>query len=473
MRIIIRKGTEGHSLRLPNQARILRSDCCHRRKRPASDALRVLKCLVLVSAIMVSLTVTAFAQPVPVWEMAVGYFFVNTPAMGDVDGDGEPDIVVTASGSSLEQLAVSTTGIVTVVNSDGIPLPGWPVITDDQVGLQPPTPATVFDLDGDGRAEILFGHGHTLSVLSGDGRLLWQKRVEGFLKRKPEVADLDGDGRFEIISSADQFLGQARVYVWRLEGQAYPGTPFMLDEFFASSLSVYQSAGHTLMAVGGGNGYTGEGGSLYLFAPSNGTLRLQWQRDIGQHPIAKPVFSDVNGDGIIDIVGGTYAPSVYAVSSSDGQFLHGWPRLVRGGVFTSPAVFQDGKQTIVLAVTLGGTLYAWDDQGRLLWTIAVDPNAVDQMTLGDINGDGTREVVLGVNGGVVAVSMNGLDFNYWELGDYWVTGTIVTPQRSDGTSRLVLGGVNNYTEEAKLFSLNLPRTQGSTRLPSPVRPPKG
>ncbi|MBI3951422.1 MAG: VCBS repeat-containing protein [Acidobacteria bacterium] len=453
MRIITNKGMEGGAAPHFSEIKAIGLDhnyCCFR------AVLRVLtkfKSLLLIVAFLISLGVTALAESVQIWEVPVGYFFVNTPATGDLNGDGQLDIVVTASGATMQPFAMATTGLVTAVTNDGTPLPGWPVTTDEQIGFLPPTPATVADLDGDGRAEVILGHGHSLYVFGGDGRLLWRQRVDGFFKKKPEVCDLNGDGQLEIINAADQFLGQANVHIWRADGQAYPGSPLVLDEFFASSPAVYQDASRTLLAVGGGNGYSVTGGSVYLFASERGRLQFRWQLEIGQHAISKPVFADVDGDGIVDVLGGTYTPSVYAVRTTDGRFLPGWPRPVHGSVYTSPAVLQANGQTMILAVALTGTLYAWDSRGQSLWTVTVNPNAIDQMTLADINSDNTPEIVLGVNGGVLVVDLYGTIRDYWSLGDYWVTGTLTVQLQPDGLSSLVLGGVDNITEEAKLFIL--------------------
>jgi hypothetical protein len=413
-----------------------------------------LKCPLLIGVLLTGLGSAALAESALILQVPVGAFFVNTPATGDLDGDGRLDIVVTASGANQQPFVMAMTGIITAVASDGTELPGWPVMTNEQVGPLPPTPAAVADLDGDGRAEVIVGHGHGLYVFRGDGQLVWQRRVEGFFKKQPEICDLDGDGRLEIITSADQFLGQAKVYIWRADGQALPGSPIKLNEYFASPPAVYQEHGRTLLAVGGGNGYTGAGGSLYLFVWEQGRIHLQWQWDIGQHPIAKPIFADVDGDGSIDILGGTYTPSVYAVRINDKQFVQGWPRPVGGSVFTSPALLRYRGRTVILAVALNGLLYAWDNRGQPLWMVEVEPNAIDKLTVEDINSDGKPEVILGVNGGVMVVSIEGKVLTHWDLGDYWVTGTVPAQLETDGRSSLIFGGVDNITEEANLFILH-------------------
>jgi hypothetical protein len=433
------------------QHKALDSSHGHRQRQTITKGLRRMRYLFLITVLMSSVGAGARAETVRVWEVPVGYFFVTTPATGDVDGDARLDIVVTASGSDQQPFATATSGLVTAVASDGTILPGWPVMTNEPVGFLSPTAAAVADLDGDGRGEVIFGHGHSLYVFRGDGQLLWQRQVDGFFKKQPVAHDLDGDGQLEVINSTDQFLGHAKIYIWRSDGEPYPDSPLRLREFYASSPAVSQEAGCTLLAVGGGNGFTATGGSLYLFAWEQGQVQLRWQLDIGHHPIAKPTFADLDGDGSLDIVGGTYTPSVYAVRVSDGRFIEGWPQPVRGSVFTSPAVIRHQGQNMILAMALDGMLYAWDYQGLGLWTVEVEPNAIDHLTLADINSDGEAEVILGVNRGILVIGTDGTHVNRWELGNYWVTAILTAPLDGSGTSTLILGGVDNETEEAKLF----------------------
>ncbi|GEM_PF-6120178 len=423
------------------------------RRREAASLARAWW-IFLVFTLMMSGGRASLADPASVLEFPVGHFFINRPAVGDLDGDGTPEVIATAIGAGRSGLEVAMTGIVTVIDVDRAVSGHWPVVTESQVGSLPPTAPTVADLDGDARAEVIFGHGSILYVFRGDGQLRWQHQVDGVFQAKPLACDLDGDGRMEIIAPADEFLGRAKIYLWRWNGTPYPGSPIELEEFFASSPAMYHHGHRILLAVGAGNGFTRPEGSLYLFAFEQGGWRLQWQRRIGAHPIARPVFADVNHDGAIEIVGGTYTPSVYIVSAQDGAPAPGWPQSVGGPVFTSPIVVSDGERTLVVAFALDGVLTAWDQRGLLRWTLAVEPSAIDALTLLDLNGDDRPELLLGTQGGVTAVTLDGSIVKHWELGDYWMTGTLLVRLTERAPVSLVFGGVNNITEEAKLFILN-------------------
>lgn len=63
-----------------------------------------------------------------------------TPAIGDVNGDGVPDVVIGTQDTYVHALR----------GSDGTDLPGWPVFLADTTWSS----ASVADLNGDGRAEV-------------------------------------------------------------------------------------------------------------------------------------------------------------------------------------------------------------------------------------------------------------------------------------------------------------------------------
>jgi hypothetical protein len=119
------------------------------------------------------------------------YSIEASPAIGDLDGDGQLDIAVG-----------SWDGRMYLWDSSGELLPGWPVAVEDQIISS----AALVDLDGDDRLDIVVG--------SKDGRLYgWT--VEGrALPRfpfelgapvfaSPWVGDLEGDGWADIVVGAN------------------------------------------------------------------------------------------------------------------------------------------------------------------------------------------------------------------------------------------------------------------------------
>jgi hypothetical protein len=104
-----------------------------------------------------------------------------TPAFADIDGDGLPELV-----------AVSPTKRLMAFEHDGSVK--W---TGETIGLASSCVViAIYDLDGDGSAEILAGY----DVFDAQGQRLWGLgKGPGLKCPTPSAADLDGDGVLEVL----------------------------------------------------------------------------------------------------------------------------------------------------------------------------------------------------------------------------------------------------------------------------------
>jgi hypothetical protein len=117
--------------------------------------------------------------------------FGGPPTVADVDADGAPEIGV-AGGRAY-----------TVFETDGSIK--WSKLTQD-ISSQI-TGSSVFDFEGDGRAEIVYGDEVKLRIYRGtDGTVLWETpSSSGTLYELPVIADVDADGQAEIIKASNNY----------------------------------------------------------------------------------------------------------------------------------------------------------------------------------------------------------------------------------------------------------------------------
>src|SRR5215212_1182896 len=139
---------------------------------------------------------TALAQHHPVDpSLPAPHESLRVPAIGDIDGDREPDIVATAGEH------------VYAWHLDGTPIQRFPVRVDPALSAPcvPSVPPPCFD--------------------AAVRALTTQNHIERGFFASPALGDLDGDGRLDVVAGAlDQHL-----YAWDGNGAPLPGFPVKLS----------------------------------------------------------------------------------------------------------------------------------------------------------------------------------------------------------------------------------------------------
>jgi Calx-beta domain-containing protein/VCBS repeat protein len=223
----------------------------------------------------------------------------HTPAIADLDGDGIPEVVTVSGSTSL--------GISLLANHrDGTPVSGFPVMlfrgkTD--------TFPVIGDVDGDGAPEIAvvgsLGGPFAVLIVSGNGTLKRTLTIVGDfpISSAPALADLDGDGTPEIILQTDQALN-----VWKGDGSVLPGWPYPFEDPFPELGNGSAVVGDVdgdgepdLVALNTQGGFPNLG-HLFVFN-RNGTLHPSFPRPIaGLGGGAVPAIADIDGDGRNEII---------------------------------------------------------------------------------------------------------------------------------------------------------------------------
>lgn len=339
---------------------------------------------------------------------------LSSPAVGDLDGDGRPELVVATNeeyreasdafaiespllstlaliaGSSFDDLRFDTSGRVYAVRADGNDAPGgpfapgWPVAVPvlapgvlPTVGTGTPGSAAIAEVNGAPRVTI-FGSTGPPILVNGDGspslgsinglpRVLAHDFPSGFPNVPPTagspdapffgalgaaaVGDITGDGAPELVAPTGGLRVLLDVVVSASQGLGDAPTP---TGFVGPGIAHHQ---------------------ITAWSSETGALLPAFPRVMDDMQfIGSPALADVDGDGVAEVVNGSGAYQVRAYRS-DGSTPEGWPKFTHGWHIASPTagdVDGDGLTEIV-AFTREGDMFVWDTpapatEAALPWT---------------------------------------------------------------------------------------------------------
>lgn len=334
---------------------------------------------------------------------------------GDIDGDGDTDLVGAADAS----------GVVLLWRNDG----NNPVtFTEEIIDAALPGASAVFiaDVDGDGRQDIV-GSGHQSSYT-----LLWW-RNDGFWTRQTiatgwagayevYVADVDRDGHLDVLSAA--YTAQEIAW-WRNDGQEpITWTKHSIATSFAGAHSVWSAD-------------FDDDGDTDLVGCGALDNEIAWWRNDGGWPInwVKTTLStsftgarsvkaaDLDGDGREDIVGICWSNHVKWWRNLGGDPLTFDEQMidsyVYGGHFVDVAdINGDGRCDVLAAACLSHDVLWWSNDGGSWTRHFVDGDVTNaiQAHAGDFDGDGDLDVM--------ATSYYLGTFTWWEVTEFVSSGTL-------------------------------------------------
>ena len=328
----------------------------------------------------------------------------SSPAIGDVTGDGQPDVVTGGMD-----------GCVRVYTLAGA-VEGNPCLWVGPHAVQG-SPALV-DWDLNGVLDIVAsGTGGDIWVWRGNGDALLHVTAHSGFFATPAIGDIDHDGLPDIVASSwDQ-----HVYAWNHIGAILPGWPrFIYDTSWSTAaLADLDGDGSLEIIVGAdmdfGNGANNPpinlapGGILWVFR-SNGADFPGWPRHVSNEVLwSSPAIADLNNDGSLDIVigtgenfGGPGGRFLYAIDRN-GNALPGWPVAMPGATMGSPAIADlngDGALEVATQTSDGSVVFVTRDGvrrvqvcNRSFGQCTTQLNMDGGVSVADINGDGTLDVV--------------------------------------------------------------------------------
>jgi hypothetical protein len=275
-----------------------------------------------------------------------GGYLASSIAVGDVNGDGKPDLIVADGRTN----SYDVTGLVGVLlgNGDGT---FQTAQTYYSGGLQAISVA-VGDVNGDGKLDLIVGNEYTggVSVLLGNGDGTFQSPVvyaqDGGSTKSIAVADVNGDHRADVLVAINGCLG---VLLGNGDGTFQPLRTYNSGGTRANSIAVSDVNGdgkldllvaNLCSAQGCGHG----GGVGVLLGNGDGTFQPAQSYNPRGYRTGFIAVADVNGDGKPDLLA---ANSLFNKTRGSVGVLLG----NGDGTFQAAQTYQsgDGANSLALA----------------------------------------------------------------------------------------------------------------------------
>ena len=288
----------------------------------------------------------------------------SAPALGDLDGDGVPDIVV-----GTNETYQSGARLYAISGKTGQFLPGWPIAIVSNyvlpvVGSGIPNAPAMADLNGDGIPEIVVaGIGGAIKAYDAKGntfgRIFPNARNSYGAKSNltdattfavisnPAFGDIDDDGVVDLLYG----LGGDEVLLAMATGG--------MRRDFQFGLGAWDTK-------------TGD------FKPGFPQVMEDYQFFL------TPLVADIDGDGRSEVINGSAGYFLHAFNS-DGVEAKGFPKFTGQWIASTPSIGDldgDGKLEIA-CFTREGWLYAWHTGGKTTGRIDWESMRHDERNTGN------------------------------------------------------------------------------------------
>lgn len=314
------------------------------------------------------------------WPSNYKVFMRSASTVGDFDQDGQVEFMATLAGDA--------EGKIVMWKGPYSFKPGWPIQFSATDALLISSVA-VGDLDHDGDYELVVhvaGDGSQIHAFHHDGTPVqgWPqsmgadklpdkavKLLEGNLFTSPLLVDADNDGFPEVFAISGSL--KRKIYGWNYQGELLPGwpqeiaetttypsaSPIAVDMDQDGKVEIY-TTGHKLY------GWELDGTPLQLNLPSGVPIGAY----IGQ-TTSDPVVGDLDGDGLLEILftegitNGELVSRIHAYHQ-DGSSVPGFPKALPVlNRAQSPVIGDaDGDGLLELVVATNGGIYMYDMLGE-------------------------------------------------------------------------------------------------------------
>jgi hypothetical protein len=291
----------------------------------------------------------------------------------DLDGDGAPEIVATASGGGFG------------------PAQFWDVLSRRASGYRQSWVSSEFPqsieslavgpVDTDPAPEILVGTGNKVNVYDGATReLQWTINTSASAVRSLQLADVDGDSLPEVV-----FCDPSGLYVYDARTGA-PEVQSLLDACTAVAVGNVDADPGLEIVVGNGTATS--------YVLDGATRATEWAYPLGFGVMLR--LGDLDGDAVAEIVGAQAWSQISvldAVKKAEENAIY--PSHDIGGVEVAD-VEGDGPNEVLYGDGQWGEIHVLN--GATLaqkWAVANPEHGVTNVIVADTDQDGARELLWG------------------------------------------------------------------------------
>ncbi|MCS3679280.1 surface protein [Salinibacter ruber] len=331
----------------------------------------------------------------------------SSSSVADVDGDGNPDLLITGEDSS-------GTPTATLYLGDGNG--GFTEANADLTGVYRSS-SSVADVNGDGNPDLLItgedsGGTPTATLYLGDGNGGFTEAnadLTGASSSSSSIADIDGDGNPDLLIAGDDGSfngGRVEVYLGDGNGGFTEAGADLTGVAFGSSTSIadVDGDGNEDLLVTGSDDNSNDTATLYL-GDGNGDFTEANAGLTGVSGSSSSV-ADVDGDGNEDLfITGYDGPDDTAtlyLGDGTGGFTEAGAGLtgVRNGSTSIADVDEDGKLDLIITGSDANndrttTLYLGDGSGGFRESGAGLADVSGSSTsITDVDGDGAEDLLI-------------------------------------------------------------------------------
>ena len=341
----------------------------------------------------------------PGWPATVLGTAQTPPSVGDIDGDGDLEVVQVA-----RNLKYSDPSYVHAFHHDGKAVKGWPVKLANLAFYA----VTLADLDGNGAQDVVVQVGKyppagSILVLSGDGKLLgagWNHLpMDNYPGGLAAVGDVDGDGKLEVV-----YHSAGELTVRRSDGSLlapFPLTAPSGKRFRGGVLLADISTGQKGKEIVCGQIGTASGATsaslLAYTAGGKAVTGFPVQLATDALGLGPPSAGDIDGDGKLELVVNVRGKGLYIVGAA-GK-LQGKPIPTKADSQASVQLIDlddDGKLELLADNNStdkagAGYLEAYEADGTAVVGFPLRPTGTTMLSspsAADLDGDGKLELAV-------------------------------------------------------------------------------